>query len=132
MTMVRHTRTYAVLEVPPEAFALVRAALEKASGKERVSEDRDGRPLLDVMDLMLREAICDVHDAADENLAGPKCGSADCDADAMCRVSWPGREPLNMCSPCTDRARAVATALGFQLPTQHLDVPAPGTRVTVR
>ena len=51
----------------------------------------------------------------------PECGTKTCEAKGVNHVFWPGREPLPMCEPCTDRAKNISAAMGFYLHVEPLN-----------
>jgi len=44
-----------------------------------------------------------------------KCGQDKCDAIAVARFTWPGREEKGICSAHLPKLRATASALGLRL-----------------
>jgi hypothetical protein len=44
-----------------------------------------------------------------------KCGQKACNEEAVQRMYWPGRDPMQVCNKCGLRAGAIANAMGFYL-----------------
>jgi hypothetical protein len=51
---------------------------------------------------------------------GPICGQQTCDESATHRVFWPGRDPINACLNCADKAKGISAAMGFHLVVEPL------------
>ena len=49
-----------------------------------------------------------------------QCQQTDCDVKSTHRVFWPGREPMELCMKCADRAKGVSMAMGFYLHMEPL------------
>jgi hypothetical protein len=69
------------------------------------------------------------------------CNSDGCEAAPAHFIHWPGNPPTPLCEPCTERARGIAKAMGFELHTTalanrpHCDfcgVPLPDDRTRYR
>lgn len=44
----------------------------------------------------------------------------DCQNEATHRFMWPGREPLNVCEGCNDRAIGISDVMGFYLHSESI------------
>lgn len=51
-----------------------------------------------------------------------KCIQENCDEQASVRVFWPGREPMDMCVACAEKARGVGLAIGCYIHMEPIAV----------